>query len=83
METLRVQKQDNRSIVVTRASGSTSGSGFDFPGERISQDLTVFVLLVVGDVPIDSKASVVTSSILRICRSSKTIIGVGFACVYP
>jgi hypothetical protein len=33
--------------------------------ERISQDLTAIVLSVVGDVPVDSAAFVVTSSILR------------------
>jgi hypothetical protein len=36
--------------------------------DRVSQDLTAFVLSVVGDVPIDSETFVVTSSILRICR---------------
>jgi hypothetical protein len=50
--------------------GSTSGLRFDSPWERISQDLTVFVLLVVGDVPVDSETPVLTSSILMICRYS-------------
>jgi hypothetical protein len=40
------------------------GPGFDSPWERISQDLTTFVLSVVGDVPVDNEASVVTSSML-------------------
>jgi hypothetical protein len=40
----------------------------DSSWERISQDLTAFVLSVVGDVPVDSEAPVVTSSISRICR---------------
>jgi hypothetical protein len=44
-----------------------------------------FVLSVVGDVPVDSEAPMVTSSILRICRqSSKMLLGVGFglsACI--
>jgi hypothetical protein len=50
--------------------GSTSGPGFDSPWERNSQDLTTFVLSAVGDVPVDSEAPVVTTSILRICRHS-------------
>jgi hypothetical protein len=33
----------------------------DSSWERISQDLTAFVHSVVGDVPVDSEASVVTS----------------------
>ena len=44
-----------------------------------------FVLSVLGDVPVDSGALVVTSSILRICRLSisKVLIGVGLrACIY-
>jgi hypothetical protein len=45
------------------------------PVEGISQDLTAFVLLVVGDVLIDSETHVVT-------QSSKMLLGVGFACVY-
>jgi hypothetical protein len=53
-----------------KSPGSTSGPGFDSLWERISQDVTVFVLSVVGDVPVDSEAPVVTSSILRICRHS-------------
>jgi hypothetical protein len=63
-------------LVVTRAPitpqspDNTSDLGFDSPWERISQDLTAFVLSVVGDVPVDSEAPVVTSSILRICRHS-------------
>jgi len=32
------------------------------------QNLTVAILLVIGDVPIDCEASVVTSPILRICQ---------------
>jgi hypothetical protein len=53
-----------------KSLGSTSGPGFDSSWERISQYLTAFVLSVVGDVPVDSEASVVISSILRICRHS-------------
>jgi hypothetical protein len=45
------------------------------PVEGISQDLTAFVLSVVGDVLIDSETHVVT-------QSSKMLLGVGFACVY-
>jgi hypothetical protein len=45
------------------------------PVEGISQDLTAFVLSVVGDVLIDSETHVVT-------QSSKMLIGVGFACMY-
>jgi len=32
------------------------------------QNLTVAILLVIGDVPIDCETSVVTSPILRICQ---------------
>jgi hypothetical protein len=39
-----------------KSPGSTSGPGFDSPWERISQDLTAFVLSVVGGVPVDSEA---------------------------
>jgi hypothetical protein len=53
-----------------KSPGSTSGPGFDSSWERISQDLTSFVLSVVDDVPVDSETPVVTSSILRICRHS-------------
>jgi hypothetical protein len=53
-----------------KSSGSTSGPGFDSPWERISQDLMVFVLPVVGDIPVDSEVHVLTSSILRICQHS-------------
>ena len=37
------------------------------------------MLSVVGDVPVDSEAPVVTSSILRICRLSlsEVLIGIG------
>jgi hypothetical protein len=67
------------SLVFTRApaSGSTSGPGFDSPWERISQDLTAFVLLVVGDVPVES----VNIEDLP-AHSSKMLLGVGFAYVY-
>ena len=44
-----------------------------------------FVLSVVGDVPVDSGAPVVTSSISRICRLSlsEVLIGVGLrACIH-
>jgi hypothetical protein len=51
-----------------KSPDSTSGPGFNSPWEQISQDLTAFVLSVVGDIPVDSEAPVVTSSILRICR---------------
>jgi hypothetical protein len=34
------------------------------------QDLTDAILPVVGDVPVDSEATMVTSSILRICQLS-------------
>ena len=43
------------------------------------------VLLVVGDVPVDSEALVVTSSISRICRLSlsEVLIGVGLrTCIH-
>ena len=49
------------------------------------QDLTAFVLSVVGDVPVDSEAPTVTSSISRICRLSlsEVLIGVGLrACIH-
>jgi hypothetical protein len=58
------------SLMVTRALVAPQVLGSTPRGERISQDLTAFVLSVVGDVPVDSEASVVTSSILRICRYS-------------
>jgi hypothetical protein len=57
------------SLMVTRAPVAPS-PGLDSAWERISQDLTVFVLSVVGDVPVVSEVPVVTSSILRICRHS-------------
>jgi hypothetical protein len=50
--------------------GSTSGPGFDSPWERISQDLTAFVLSVVGDVPVDSETPVVYLSILSPARAA-------------
>jgi hypothetical protein len=53
-----------------KSPNNTLDLGFDSPWERISQDLTAFVLSMVGDVPVDSEAPVVTSSILRICRHS-------------
>jgi hypothetical protein len=53
-----------------KSPGSTSGPGFDSLWERISQDLTTFVLSVADDVPVYSDASVVTLSILRIWRHS-------------
>jgi hypothetical protein len=34
-----------------KSTGSTSVPGFDSPWERISQNLTAFVLSVAGDVP--------------------------------
>jgi hypothetical protein len=43
------------------------------------------VFSVVGDVPVDSKASVLTLSIYRMdlpAQSSKILIGVEFACVH-
>ena len=42
------------------------------------QDLTAFVLSVVGDVPVDSGAPVMTSSISKICwlSLSEVLIGV-------
>jgi hypothetical protein len=40
------------------------------------------VLSVVGDVPVDSEASVVTSSILKIYRHSLRICSLGKVCVY-
>jgi hypothetical protein len=58
------------SLVVTLSLGTTSGPGIDFLWKRISQDVTAFVLSVVCDVSVDSEASVVTLSILRICRHS-------------
>jgi hypothetical protein len=51
---------------------------------NLFQDLVIFVLLVVGDVSIDSEAPVVTSSISRICQLSllEMLIGVELhACV--
>jgi hypothetical protein len=53
-----------------KSPGSTLGPGFDSAWERISQDLTVFVLSVVGHVPVDSEVPLVTLSILTICRHS-------------
>jgi hypothetical protein len=53
-----------------KSLGSNSSLGFDSPRERFFQDLTTFVLSVVGDVPVDSETPVVTSSILRNCRHS-------------
>ena len=47
--------------------------------------LTAFVLSVEGDVPVDSGAPMVTSSISRICRLSlsEVLIGVGLrACIH-
>jgi len=44
-----------------------------------------FVVSVVGDVPVDSRAPMVTSSILRICRLclSEVLIEVGLrACIH-
>jgi hypothetical protein len=52
------------SLVVIRAP--VAPQGFDFLWERISQDLTTFVLSVVGDVLVGSDVPVVTSSISRI-----------------
>jgi hypothetical protein len=62
------------SLVVTRAPVAPQVL-VRLPVEGISQDLTAFVLSVVGDVPIDSETHVVT-------QSSKMLLGVGFACVY-
>jgi hypothetical protein len=53
-----------------KSTGRTSSPGFDSLWERISQDLTTFVLSVVGNVPVDSEAPVETLSILRICWPS-------------
>jgi hypothetical protein len=64
-----------------KSPGSTSSPGFDSPWERISQDLTAFVLSVVGGVLVDSEAPVVTSSILRICRHSLSRCSSGRVCV--
>ena len=52
---------------------------------NLSQNLTGAILLVVGDVSVDSEALVVISSISRICRLSlsEVIIGVGLrACIH-
>ena len=52
---------------------------------NLFQDFTGAILLVVGDVPVDSEAPVVTSSISRICRLSllKVLIEVGLrACIH-
>jgi hypothetical protein len=45
---------------------------------NLFQDLSGAILLVVGDMPIDNEARVVTSSISRTCRLnlSKVLIGV-------
>jgi hypothetical protein len=51
------------SRLLVTSTGSTLGLGFDSLWERISQDLMAFVLSVVGDVPVDSETSVVTSTI--------------------
>lgn len=48
-------------------------------------DLTDAILLVVGDMPLDTEAPVVTLSISRICRISllEVLIGVGLhTCVH-
>jgi hypothetical protein len=50
---------------------STSGPGFDSPWERISHDLTAFVLSVVGDVPLDSECACVVSVSDVLCNSKK------------
>ena len=39
------------------------------------------VLPVIGDVPVDSEASMMTSLISRILPTSKMLIGVVFPCV--
>jgi hypothetical protein len=50
-----------------KSLGSTSGPGFDSPWERIYQDLMgLYVHSVVGDVSVDSEASMMTLSISRI-----------------
>jgi hypothetical protein len=51
--------------------GSTSGPEFDSPWERISHDLTAFVLSVVGDVPLDSECACVVSVSDVLCNSKK------------
>jgi len=50
--------------------GSTIGPGFDYPWERNFLWFNDVVLLVVGDVYVNSEARVVTSSISRMCRFS-------------
>jgi hypothetical protein len=50
--------------------------------DRVSQDLTAFVLSGVVDVPIDSETFVVTSSILRICRFEDAPRGRVCVCVF-
>jgi hypothetical protein len=65
--------------------GSTSGPGFDSSWERISQDLTAFVLSVVGDVPVGSERGACGDFVNLEdlpAKSSKMLLGVGFACVY-
>jgi hypothetical protein len=57
-------KQGERAPVALGVLGSTPC------GERIFQDLTAFVLSVVGVILVNGEAPVVTSSILRICRHS-------------
>jgi hypothetical protein len=58
---LSIYQQTKRhiSLVVTKALGLTSRES------KFSQDLTTFVLLVVGEVPVDSEMSVLTSSISK------------------
>jgi hypothetical protein len=60
----------NSALLVTGAPVAHLSPGFDSRWERISQDITAFVLSVVGVVPVDSEMPVVTSSILSICRHS-------------
>jgi len=72
--------------VVTRALvkslGSTSDFGFDSPWERNIVGFNSVVLSVVGGVPVDSKAPVMTSSTRGFaCSAFKILIGVGFAYV--
>jgi hypothetical protein len=67
--------------VVTRALVALEVLGSIFYGAN-SLNFNGVVLSVVGDVPVDSEAAAVTSSILRIFRYSKMLIGIGFAYVH-
>jgi hypothetical protein len=58
------------SLVVTRAPVAPQVLGSTPRGSKFSQNLMTIFILVVGSIPLDSEAHVVTSSILRICQSS-------------